>query len=100
MIYGVCPDSEVAIPLPQGYFFVFPSAEVSPDGCNYVRIVADDGGEIAYWDSQEWEQEPIEVMGAICGSMLTEEKADPAKYYQFSPKCKFPEGVEFTPFEN
>lgn len=98
MIYGVCPKSEVAIPLPQGYFFVFPSAEQAPEGCDYVRIVADDGGEIAYWDSQEWADEPVEVMGAICGSMLTDEEPDPAKYYQFTPEVKFPPGVEFTPY--
>lgn len=94
--YGVCPKSEVAIPLPTGNHFVFPNAEVSPEGTDYVRIVRHDGGEIAYWDSQEWADEPVEVMGAICGSMLADEEPRPEKYYQMSPEVRFPEGVEYA----
>ena len=97
--YGVCPKSEIAVPLPSGGFWVFPSHEVSPEGCNYVRIVAEDGGEIAYWDSQEWADDPIEVMGAICGSLLSTEDPRPEKYYQFSPHVRFPDGVRFSAYE-
>ncbi|OIP99467.1 hypothetical protein AUK40_00725 [Candidatus Wirthbacteria bacterium CG2_30_54_11] len=38
-----------------------------PAGCSYVRIVVD-GYEIAYWDKNEWKQDPSVVMGAIMGA--------------------------------
>ena len=48
-------------------FLVFPK---HPNPCDYVRIVnRHDLIEIAYWISDEWRDEPDEVMGAIIGSM-------------------------------
>ncbi|MEG1971240.1 MAG: hypothetical protein RR101_14105, partial [Burkholderiaceae bacterium] len=35
-----------------------------PAECDYVRVVVD-GLEIAYWVSDEWQEAPAEVMGAI-----------------------------------
>ena len=32
---------------------------------DYVRLCDESGEEIAYWDSSEWREEPVEVMGAI-----------------------------------
>jgi hypothetical protein len=37
-----------------------------PEPCTYVRIV-DCGYELAYWVSDEWGSDPMEVMGAILG---------------------------------
>jgi hypothetical protein len=98
--HGVCPDTEMWIPLPNGTAFVFPHAKVSPEGCDYVRIVHSDGCEQVYWDSEEWKQEPAFVMGAICGCMLRRDDLlkVPEKYYQFGPHVTFPEGVKYTPY--
>jgi len=40
-----------------------------PNPCEYVRIVDPVVGEVAYWDSAEWQEAPEEVMGAILGSL-------------------------------
>lgn len=94
--YGVCPDTETWIPIPNGGVFAFPNAESSPDGCDYVRVLDSNGGEIAYWSSSEWEEEPEEVMGAICGAISSEWEG--RIFYQFGPKTIFPEGVEYNPY--
>lgn len=39
-----------------------------PDTCSYVRIT-DEGREVAYWDSAEWQEDPEGVMGAIVGAL-------------------------------
>lgn len=31
----------------------------------YVRICEPDGDEVVYWDANEWEEDPVLVMGAI-----------------------------------
>lgn len=107
MPYGISPTQECFVPLPSGNFFVFPSVQAAPDGVDYVRIVNANGGELVYWVSDEWAEEPIEVMGAICGAMLGEpvagyadEQAMPCKphYYQFAADCEFPPDIEFTPY--
>ena len=43
---------------------------------DYVAVVKD-GVELGYWDSQEWADEPIEVMGAIlrCAALAGKEPA-------------------------
>lgn len=38
-----------------------------PMECDYVRVCDRDGEEIAYWNVDEWVEEPTEVMGAIMG---------------------------------
>jgi hypothetical protein len=43
-----------------------------PDPCEYVRIVDPMVGEVAYWDSAEWAEDPMGVMGAIIGAMSSE----------------------------
>lgn len=48
-----------------GKRIVFPA---HPEECSYVRVIDPKGKEIAYWDSLEWEDEPVEVMGAIMGA--------------------------------
>lgn len=35
----------------------------------YVRICKPDGTEFAYWDNAEWEEDPVNVMGAIVNVM-------------------------------
>jgi hypothetical protein len=32
---------------------------------DYIRLVAPDGEELAYWDNLEWKEDPVGVMGAI-----------------------------------
>ena len=100
--HGVCPDTEMWVPLPNGNAFVFPNAKVSPEGCDYVRIVHDDGCEKVYWDKDEWQEEPAFVMGAICGAMqgMNTFNVDGCseQYYQFGPRATFPEGIKYTPY--
>ena len=38
-------------------------------GCEYVRVVDEDGYENGYWTHEEWAEEPQVVMGAILGSL-------------------------------
>lgn len=38
-----------------------------PEECSYVRVTVD-GLEVAYWDSQEWQEDPTVVMGAFMGA--------------------------------
>jgi hypothetical protein len=99
MPYGISPSTECFIPLPSGNFFVFPSATAEPDGPSYVRVVNSTGGEVAYWSVNEWAESPVEVMGAICGAMLSPATEDDGLYYQFESDCEFPEGIDFEPYE-
>ena len=64
---GIDPE-ETAIPIGIG-FLVFPSADTNPRGCDYVRVVGEEFVECGYWTFQEWEEEPISVMGAIMGAI-------------------------------
>jgi len=57
---------EGAIPLVWGGEIRFPTYEDDPL-CSYVRVIAADGSEVAYWNSDEWAEEPGLVMGAIMG---------------------------------
>jgi len=40
-----------------------------PAPCSYVRIVDPVVGEVVYWDSAEWQEDPEGVMGAIMGAI-------------------------------
>ena len=40
-----------------------------PNECDYVRITDRADNEIAYWVSDEWQESPTEVMGAIIGAL-------------------------------
>lgn len=98
--YGVSPKTEAYIVMPSGMVLVFESPELSPKGTDYVRILDPLGGELYYWDSAEWEEDPELVMGVICHSLMSLEMVDdPERIYQFGPDVKFPEGVEFLPYE-
>ena len=98
--HGVCPDTEAWLPLPNGGVFAFPSAASSPEGADYVRVLDQDGGEIGYWTADEWAEAPVEVMGAICGSLLSDEAPTSPKYYQFGPNTTFPHGIHFEEYES
>lgn len=63
------PD-ECVIPLESGMEIRCPA---HPEPCYYVRVVDPIVGEIAYWDSAEWAESPMEVMGALLGSLASEE---------------------------
>jgi hypothetical protein len=65
-------DGEGAIPLPNGQYLVFESAEASPEGATYVRFIDNKGQELLYYSYTEWcesEMQAKEVMGAILGAM-------------------------------
>ncbi len=100
--YGVDPDKEAWIPLPFGGAFAFANKDVNPNGTDYVRVLAANGGEIVYWTADEWRDDPEVVMGAICGAMLHNEDLDPKQhpetFYRFGPKARFPEGIDAKPY--
>ena len=37
-----------------------------PESCSYIRVMFE-GREITYWNSEEWKEDPEDVMGAIMG---------------------------------
>lgn len=41
---------------------------------DFVSIHDQDGNEVAYWDAQEWKDEPVQVMGAILLRALREDR--------------------------
>lgn len=45
------------------------SYDDNPAGASYVRVVDAEGREIAYWNYEEWAEDPGLVMGAIMGAM-------------------------------
>lgn len=49
-----------------GVYFVFP---INKD-CEYVRLVNRNGIEFAYWDSAEWAEEALAVMGEVMDTAL------------------------------
>jgi hypothetical protein len=57
---------ETSVALPWGGELRAPAYPVD---CDYVRILDAQGEEIAYWNFEEWRQEPELVMGAIVGAM-------------------------------
>lgn len=72
-IPDVAPD-EIAIETHEGEALVFPSSksEHGQGGVDYVRFVRiKDGAELVYWNSDEWENEPKGVMGALLGAMCS-----------------------------
>ena len=68
---SVCPDCtiETRIPLSKGRTLCCESTEQNEGGTSYVRILDKDEIEIAYWNSEEWTEEPQEVMGALMGAI-------------------------------
>lgn len=96
--YGISPSQESYIRLPSGNFLAFPNCDTNPEGCDYIRIVGPCGGELGYWSYEEWENDPIEVMGAIMGSARgggnKGNESDGPQFYRFAPDCEFPEGID------
>jgi hypothetical protein len=90
--YGVSPSREGWVRLHTGNVVAFDG--VDRNGTSYVRVLDPNGGELGYWTSTEWEEEPESVMGAFCGAMLSTEAADPEKFYQFGPDSQFPNGIQ------
>ena len=43
-----------------------------PAPCSYVRVTNREGRETSYWDRDEWERAPDEVMGAILGAACSD----------------------------
>ena len=65
---GADYGDECVIELASGRTIRTDSYADSPEGSTYVRICDQDGTEAAYWTSDEWREEPGEVMGAILGA--------------------------------
>jgi hypothetical protein len=49
----------------------------APQECDYVRITAAEGKELLYWTSDEWREEPEEVIGALLGACRSGAKTPP-----------------------
>ncbi len=65
--YGVDPD-ETVVSIGFGQSIVFEGFNANPNGVDYVRFIRDrDQKELVYWDSEEWYDNPEEIMGAIMG---------------------------------
>lgn len=56
-------ENEILVELANGYSLRSGSEEYHAG--DYVRLCNEIGEEIAYWDHLEWQEEPVEVMGAI-----------------------------------
>lgn len=69
-------EGECAVPVGDSTFMCFPSFIDNAEGCDYVRFIAVDGSEQAYWVFDEWRESPQEVMGAICGVILGADEDD------------------------
>ena len=61
--------SDLKLELTNGRTIVCDSVEDNPDGVSFIKVLGADGKEIAYWTADEWEEEPILVMGAIMGAL-------------------------------
>jgi hypothetical protein len=60
---------EIAVKTQAGEYLVFPSYAQNPQGVDYVRFIDKQGNELAYWNSDEWAEDPELVMGAIMGAL-------------------------------
>jgi hypothetical protein len=63
---GITYDPECIVHLAGGLELRAPAF---PLPCSYVRFVMN-GEELMYWCSDEWKEDPEEVMGAIIGRMI------------------------------
>lgn len=71
---------EVAIRVQSGNFLVFQNTQTNPQGTSYLRVLEPHGKEIAYWDANEWEENPENVIGAVCGALLLK-PSQPSDYF-------------------
>ena len=58
---------EVRIPTVDGESLCFESYSNNTEGCSYIRFIDSDGHELAYWNCDEWAEDPQIVMGSIMG---------------------------------
>lgn len=63
---GLEYGEEFVIPLSNGREIRTDTYENSGAGSSYVRVV-ENGRELAYWNYEEWAQDPQLVMGAFLG---------------------------------
>lgn len=68
-LIGLEYGPETIVPLQNGYFLHAESADANPEGTTYIRFVDRAGGEVVSWSSDEWQADPIGVMGAIVGCL-------------------------------
>lgn len=66
-------EKECIIRLENGREVHCPAA---PLACDYVRVVQE-GFELAYWVCDEWEESPMNVMGAFLGCMKAGDAPEP-----------------------
>ena len=96
--YGVSPSEEYFTVLPNGLTMAV-DAE-SGDGTSYVRFLDANGGELLYWNSDEWAETPEEVMGAIMGVIMGNGKVPKANgrpsFYYWADDVKFRKGQRMT----
>ena len=45
-----------------------------PEPCSYVRVVQN-GFQLGYWNSDEWREEPEDVIGAVVGALNADSEA-------------------------
>lgn len=60
--------NEYIVKLDNGRAIHTDSYQDNPAGSSYVRIVDEQGNEVAYWIYDEWREDPQLVMGAILGA--------------------------------
>jgi hypothetical protein len=72
-------QGEVVIPLKHGSIVCGPGHDYDLGG--FVQILDDSGKEYAYWECNEWEEDPECVMGAIFGAIesMLEGKPSPSQ---------------------
>lgn len=73
---------EAVLQVQTGFYLVCPAY---PAECDYIRVCDPYGREIAYWASDEWQQAPQEVMGAIMGAVC---RAKPAELPEAAAKAE------------
>ena len=75
-VWNQAPGS-LFIKLPGERFMSFSSYEQSPEGVYDIHFYNVDGEEIVMWESTEWQESPVEVMGAILGAMRGSGRYEP-----------------------
>lgn len=61
-------DGEVVVELADGWTLRSGCEHVLLVSGEWVRLCRPDGSEYAYWHNDEWEKDPVLVMGAILNS--------------------------------
>ena len=83
----VCYGAENAMVVHTGFELRYSASE---DVVDYVRVCDPLGREIAYWNSDEWEEDPQVVMGAIIGALV---RGRPVEYTDKKKRIVHPQKV-------